>query len=81
MEGSTQRMIFAASCAMRPYSAAVLAQVCQGPSISLPRHQNFTPCGSVKTVCGAKIGECRAAGMIAVFDEFAALRPDRGCRD
>src|SRR5215468_7323480 len=45
IEGSIHFIILAASRAMRPYSWAVLASICQGPSISLPRHQNFTPCG------------------------------------
>ena len=45
MVGSTHFIILAASVAMRPYSAGVFAPICQGPSISLPRHQNLTPCG------------------------------------
>ena len=44
-EGSTQRITFAVSTAIRPYSSAVFDPVCHGPSISLPRHQNFTLCG------------------------------------
>ena len=43
--GSVSLIIFAASVAMRPYSSAVLAPICHEPSISLPRHQNFTSCG------------------------------------
>jgi hypothetical protein len=31
--------------AKRPYSSAVLCPICQGASISLPRHQTLTPCG------------------------------------
>ena len=46
IDGSMIRISFAASVAMRPYSVAVFEPICQGPSISLPRHQNFTPCGS-----------------------------------
>src|SRR5659263_3697 len=34
------------SAAMRPYSSAVLCPICQGPSISLPRHHSCTPWGS-----------------------------------
>src|SRR4030095_10323680 len=45
MEGSIHFIILAASWAMRPYSTAVLASICHGPSISLPRPQNFTACG------------------------------------
>ena len=46
IDGSTIRISFAASVATRPYSVAVFEPICQGPSISLPRHQNFTPCGA-----------------------------------
>ena len=46
MPGSTSRMALPASRAARPYSAAVLWPICQGPSISLPRHQTLTPYGS-----------------------------------
>ena len=35
----------AASAAFIPYSLAVMCPICQVPSISLPRHQYFTPCG------------------------------------
>jgi hypothetical protein len=45
IEGSIQRIIFAASLATRPYWVAVLYSICQVPSISLPRHQNLMPCG------------------------------------
>ena len=45
MVGSTHFISLAASAAMRPYSAGVFAPICQGPSISLPRHQNLMPCG------------------------------------
>ena len=34
-----QIIAFAVSTAKRPYSAAVLCPICQGPSISFPRHQ------------------------------------------
>ena len=47
MVGSTHFMTLPASAATRPYSAAVFPQICHGPSISLPRHQNFTACGSL----------------------------------
>ena len=43
--GSTNRIWRAESCAFSPYSVAVTWPICQGPSISLPRHQYFTPCG------------------------------------
>src|SRR4029450_4663808 len=48
IEGSTHFMTLPASAAMRPYSVAVFLQICQGPSISFPRHQNLTPGGSLK---------------------------------
>ena len=44
--GSTHLMTLPASCATRPYSVAVFRQICQGPSISLPMHQNLMSCGS-----------------------------------
>ena len=40
--GSMRRMALAVSEAIRPYSAAFLWPICQGPSISLPRHQTRT---------------------------------------
>ena len=43
--GSIHFMSLAASAAIRPYSHAVFVSICHGPSISLPRHQNFTLCG------------------------------------
>ena len=36
----------AACLALRAYSGAGQCPACQGPSISLPRHQSFTACGS-----------------------------------
>src|SRR3569833_4238771 len=36
----------AVSLARRPYSSAVLCPTCQGPAISLPRHQSLTSKGS-----------------------------------
>src|SRR5260221_717257 len=44
--GSTIRICRAESLALRPYSRAVMWPICQGPSISLPRHQKRTPCGA-----------------------------------
>ena len=43
--GSMPRACWAMSRALRPYSRAVRVPICQGPSISLPRHQYFTLCG------------------------------------
>ena len=40
--GSIIRMARAVSVATRAYSSAVLWPICQGPSISLPRHHIFT---------------------------------------
>ena len=42
MVGSIMRMARAVSVARRAYSAAVLWPICQGPSISLPRHHIVT---------------------------------------
>ncbi len=76
--GSTQRMTLAVSCATRPYSSAVFWQICHGPSISLPRHQNLMPCGFSKSVRATQVGIVCAARMVAVFDEMARLvRPAR----
>src|SRR6188508_1977658 len=46
--GSRTRNCCAASRALRPYSRAVIVPICQGPSISLPRHQYLTLCGCAK---------------------------------
>ncbi len=46
MLGSTSRMALPASAASLPYSSASLCPICQGPSISLPRHHSRTPYGS-----------------------------------
>ena len=46
MVGSTHFIILAASLAICPYSTAVLCPICQGPSISLPRHHILMPSGS-----------------------------------
>src|SRR3569833_1781326 len=43
---SKARSVLAVSLARRPYSSAVLCPTCQGPSISLPRHQSLTAKGS-----------------------------------
>lgn len=51
--GSIWRMARAVSAATRPYSSAVLWPVCQGPSISLPRHQSLMPKGSLSP-CSAR---------------------------
>src|SRR3981081_2119113 len=45
MVGSIHRIILAASRATAPWAVAVLYSICQGPSISLPRHQSLTLCG------------------------------------
>src|ERR1700744_4780557 len=46
MPGSSQRITLADSLASVPYSCADLAPICQGASISLPRHQSLTLCGA-----------------------------------
>ena len=76
MVGSTIRITLAVSSATRPYSSAVLSAICQGPSISLPRHQSLTPCGCVVAVLLAQVGERAPAGVVAVLDEAARrVRP------
>ena len=42
------RICRAVSIALRPYSRAVMWPICQGPSISFPRHQERTLCGCSK---------------------------------
>ena len=74
--GSTHFIILAVSAARRPYSGGVFASICQGPSISLPRHQSFTPCGSLPAVGAAQVGERGAARVVAVLDQVAGgVRP------
>ena len=46
IDGSTWRIALPASAASAPYSLADFRPICQGPSISLPRHHRRTPCGS-----------------------------------
>ena len=48
ISGSVDFISLAASQAMRPYSSAVRWPICQGPSISLPRHQVRMPKGFSK---------------------------------
>src|SRR5215468_1693209 len=45
MLGSSQRISLADSRASVPYSRAVLAPICHGASISLPKHQSLTAWG------------------------------------
>ena len=47
IESSVHFIIFAASLATLPYSVAVLWHICQGPSISLPKHHNLMLKGSL----------------------------------
>src|SRR5699024_9194510 len=46
IESSTNFITLAVSVATRPYSSAVFAPICQGPSISFPRHQVLIANGS-----------------------------------
>src|SRR5947209_18341767 len=48
---STYRIWRAASAAFNPYSFASMWPICQGPSISLPRHQYCTFQGSLMPCC------------------------------
>ncbi|MEU6791130.1 hypothetical protein ABZ907_05480 [Nonomuraea wenchangensis] len=73
-------MARAVSAARRPYSRAVLWPVCQGPSISLPRHHMRSPHGvfSIDRYEGA--GFCLIAGGIGIVPALSMLRTlaDRG---
>ena len=69
MVGSTARIAAALSAARRPYSAAVVAPICHGPSISLPRHHVRTPCGSRMAVGDPSIAPGRAGRAIHVLHE------------
>src|SRR5215467_14550676 len=71
IEPSAHFIILAASAAIRPYSCAVLASICQGPSISLPRYQNLTPCGCSQP-CARRRSDSSVPGMVAVFDQRAS---------
>ena len=78
MVGSTHFIILAASAAMRPYSGGVFAPICQGPSISLPRHQNLHAVRLLPAVRAAQVGQRGAARMVAVLDQVArGVRPAR----
>src|SRR6516165_8916507 len=78
IEPSTHFIILAASVAMRPYSCAVLASICHGPSISLPRHQNLTAetpeldtVRLLPAVRAPAIRQLGATGVVTVFDQSA----------
>ena len=70
---SKARSVLATSLASRPYSCAVLWPTCQGPSISLPRHQCLTPNGSRVAVLLAQVAPVAAGRAVDVFDEIARL--------
>ena len=56
---------------MRPYSVGVFACICQGPSISLPRHQKLDVVRLFPAVLTPEIGKSGAAWMVAIFDQIA----------
>ena len=66
--GSTTRIWRADSRALRPYSRAVMWPICHGPSISLPRHQYRTLCGSCVAVLPAQVAPPGALVEVAVLD-------------
>ena len=72
---SKARSVLAVSLASRPYSSAVLWPTCQGPSISLPRHQSLTSSGSAQP-CFAQIAPVAAGGMLQYSTKLrASSRP------
>ena len=77
IDGSTQRIILAASLAMRPYSVAVLYSICQGPSISLPRHQNLMPCGSFQPCSLRRSDQAVPPGKLQYSTRLRAASPPR----
>ena len=68
-DGSTARICRAASCAFKPYSAAVMCPICQGPSISLPRHQCSTLVRLFDSVTAPQVTPLGALLDVAVFDK------------
>lgn len=64
-DGSSCRMARAVSAARRPYSAAVLWPVCQGPSISLPRHHSRMPKGSASPWAARRSARAVPQGWLA----------------
>ena len=70
---SKARIALAVSLASRPYSSAVLWPTCQGPSISLPRHQSLTFERLGAAVLLAQVAPVGAGRVVDVFDEVAGL--------
>ena len=54
--------------------------ICQGPSISLPRHQSLMSCGSSAPWAPAQVGQRGAARVVAVLEQVDGLLRRRGCR-
>ncbi len=77
IEGSIQRIILPASLAMRPYSVAVLYSICQGPSISLPRHQNLMACGSFQPCWMRRSDQAVPPGWLQYSTRLRAASPPR----
>ena len=76
--GSIQLMSLAASsrdaCRIR---FAVLASICQGPSISLPRHQNLTPCGFSQPCARRRSDSVVPPGWLQYSTRLRAASPAR----
>ncbi len=75
--GSIQRISFAASFATMPYCVAVLYSICQGPSISLPRHQNLTSCGFSQPCARRRSDQPVPPGWLQYSTRLRAASPAR----
>src|SRR5690242_2418081 len=73
---SKARRVLAVSLARRPYSSAVLWPTCQGPSISLPRHQSLTLNGSARPFCLRRSPQYEPVGPLTYSTKLrASSRP------
>src|SRR5580704_17041185 len=79
-ELSKARSVFATSLARRPYSCAVLWPTCQGPSISLPRHQCLTPKGSARPCDLRRSPQALPVGPFTYSTKFRAWSRPRDPR-
>src|SRR6476659_7526755 len=75
--GSIHRIIFAASLATSPYCVAVLYSICQGPSISLPRHQNLMSCGFSQPCSRRRSDQLVPPGWLQYSTRLRAASPPR----
>src|SRR5512135_2711271 len=72
MVGSIHFMVLAVSTASRPYSSAVLAPICQGPSISLPRHHSLTPYGAGEPFLARRLANLVPTGLLQYSTQLRA---------